>query len=187
VHAAGVYEGIHQECLSDYAVSSYTPTLAALLRAQKTANTYTIREAKFLMVAADRAHDTSLPILRSVKDEVAIISDLAGKANASIEAHCTSESTTTTQVAASLKSANFVHIACHGIQHSSEPLQSGFCLTNDNLAMTDLMKLDLKDAFFAFLSACETAHGDKAQPDQTIHLAASILFAGFKSVVATMW
>jgi CHAT domain-containing protein len=49
------------------------------------------------------------------------------------------------------------------------------------------MKLDLKDAVFAFLSACETAKGDTEQPDQAIHLAAAMLFVGFKSIVATMW
>jgi CHAT domain-containing protein len=49
------------------------------------------------------------------------------------------------------------------------------------------MELDLSKAFLAFLSACETARGDEGQPDQTVHLAATMLFAGFRSVVATMW
>jgi CHAT domain-containing protein len=40
---------------------------------------------------------------------------------------------------------------------------------------------------FAFLSACETAKGDRSQPDQAVHLAASLLFCGFRSVIATMW
>jgi CHAT domain-containing protein len=49
------------------------------------------------------------------------------------------------------------------------------------------MKLNLERPLLAFLSACETATGDIRQPDQTIHLAAAMLFAGFQSVVATMW
>jgi CHAT domain-containing protein len=49
------------------------------------------------------------------------------------------------------------------------------------------MKLDLKHAQLAFLSACETAKGDREQPDQAIHLAATMLFVGFKSVIGTMW
>ncbi|KAF9239427.1 hypothetical protein BU15DRAFT_61939 [Melanogaster broomeanus] len=40
---------------------------------------------------------------------------------------------------------------------------------------------------FAFLSACHTAVGDKSTPDEAIHLAAAMQFAGFKSVVGTMW
>jgi CHAT domain-containing protein len=49
------------------------------------------------------------------------------------------------------------------------------------------MSLELPRARLAFLSACETAQGDRQQPDQAIHLAASMLYAGFKSVIATMW
>jgi CHAT domain-containing protein len=45
----------------------------------------------------------------------------------------------------------------------------------------------LKRASLAFLSACQTAKGDQNQPDQAVHLAASFLFCGFKSVIATMW
>jgi CHAT domain-containing protein len=37
------------------------------------------------------------------------------------------------------------------------------------------------------MSACETAKGDQKQPDQVVHLAAAMLFAGFQSVVGTMW
>jgi hypothetical protein len=49
------------------------------------------------------------------------------------------------------------------------------------------MELKLDNAFLAFLSAGETAKGDRMQPDQAMHLAAAMLFSGFKSVVATMW
>jgi hypothetical protein len=30
-------------------------------------------------------------------------------------------------------------------------------------------------------------YAEQSQPDQAIHLAAAMLFAGFKSVIATMW
>lgn len=49
------------------------------------------------------------------------------------------------------------------------------------------MELKLTNAVLAYLGACETAKGDKYQPDQAVHLAASMLFCGFRSVVATMW
>jgi CHAT domain-containing protein len=86
-----------------------------------------------------------------------------------------------------LRDSNWAHIACHGIQHPTRPLESSFCLADARLSVSDLMNLNLKDAVFAFLSACETAKGDTEQPDQVIHLAAAMLFVGFKSVVATMW
>jgi CHAT domain-containing protein len=39
----------------------------------------------------------------------------------------------------------------------------------------------------AFLSACETAKVHKNVPDEAMHLAATLLFAGFRGVIATMW
>jgi CHAT domain-containing protein len=52
------------------------------------------------------------------------------------------------------------------------------------VAHTHMMKNSMK---LAFLSACETAKGDANTPDEAMHLAASLLFAGFGGVVATMW
>jgi CHAT domain-containing protein len=49
------------------------------------------------------------------------------------------------------------------------------------------MRLRLPHAVLAFLSACQTAQGSEKQPDQAVHLAASMLFCGFRSVVGTMW
>jgi hypothetical protein len=66
-------------------------------------------------------------------------------------------------------------------------MQSSFCLGDGQLTIARLMQLRLNDTFLAFLSACETAKGDKDQLDQVMHLAAAMLFSGFKSVVATMW
>jgi CHAT domain-containing protein len=91
------------------------------------------------------------------------------------------------EVVAALPRAHIVHLACHGVQNQTDPLSSGFCLGDGKLTVSALMDIKLNHAFLAFLSACETAKGDKEQPDQVIHLAATMLFCGFRSVVATMW
>jgi CHAT domain-containing protein len=49
------------------------------------------------------------------------------------------------------------------------------------------MDVNKKSMSLAFLSACETAKGDDSTPDEAMHLAATLLFAGFRGVVATMW
>jgi CHAT domain-containing protein len=85
-----------------------------------------------------------------------------------------------------VSTAHVLHLACHGHQDVN-PLDSHFALNDEPLTISSLMRLNLPHAVFAFLSACETAKGDKDQPDQAVHLAASMLFCGFKSVVATMW
>jgi CHAT domain-containing protein len=86
-----------------------------------------------------------------------------------------------------LKQAHVVHLACHGVQDWNDPLKSGFCLRDGRLTIDAIMRFQLQNAMFAFCSACETAKGDVNQPDQSIHLAAAMLFAGFRSVVGTMW
>ncbi|EIN11238.1 hypothetical protein PUNSTDRAFT_63276 [Punctularia strigosozonata HHB-11173 SS5] len=86
-----------------------------------------------------------------------------------------------------LPGATVLHLACHGIQDPERPLNSGFVMRDGTLTMERLMPVVVPEAFLAFLSACETAKGYKDQPDQAIHLAAMMLYAGFKSVIATLW
>jgi CHAT domain-containing protein len=133
--------------------------------------------------------DANLPTLWHVKDEINHIKSTVDKAGASLESvmSCLGDVAVSVRVAEVFKSSNFVHIACHGKQNVADALSSGFCLSDGNLSISQLMNLDLKDSFFAFLSACETAKGDEKQPDQIVHLAAAMLFVGFRSVVATMW
>jgi CHAT domain-containing protein len=143
-----------------------------------------VPKPKLYLVGTQQVHNSSLPILPSIQRELDIIQKLALDQNVTVEAtHFASQTATR----ASLREAHWAHIACHGIQHPTKPLESSFCLADGHLSVSELMKLDLKDAVFAFLSACETAKGDAAQPDQVIHLAAAMLFVGFKSVAATMW
>jgi len=53
--------------------------------------------------------------------------------------------------------------------------------------MKDLIKMDLPMAELAVLSACHSAGVNKETPDESLHPAAGMLFAGFRSVVGTLW
>jgi CHAT domain-containing protein len=89
-----------------------------------------------------------------------------------------------------LRESSIVHFACHGIQDLKQPLDSGLVLTDGRLKVLDIMRgpeRDKKCMSLAFLSASETAKGDDTVPDEAMHLAATLLFAGFRGVVATMW
>lgn len=81
----------------------------------------------------------------------------------------------------------WVHLACHGSQHTGDATQSAFELYDGPLSLSDLMRLAADDAELAFLSACQTATGDANNPEESVHLAAGMLAVGFKGVVATMW
>jgi hypothetical protein len=186
IHAAGVYDGSTQTCCMDYVVSSYTPTLDALVRVQDTAMPVPKTKSKIAFIAAARALDKALPTLPLIQHQVEQATTLAKDAGLLVEARGSSAATRDATIS-SLKSAQLVHIACHGIQNDNQPLESAFYLADGTLTVNELIKLNLDNAFLAFLSACETAKGDHDQTEEVVHLASAMLFAGFKSVVATMW
>jgi CHAT domain-containing protein len=179
LHAAGVYAVDHQICCSDYFVPSYVPSIGALLHAQQTYKPVRRADAEMLIVAVEHPFEgQALPMISEESSTVhAHVSPLAKVVQVSESG----------DVFKHIQSASILHMACHGTQNLVDALQSGFFLEDELLPVSKLMQLDLPQAFLAVLSACETAKGDASQPDQAIHMAATMLFAGFKSVVATMW
>jgi CHAT domain-containing protein len=176
LHAAGIYKGTRQDCLANYVVSSYTPTLSALINAQSAAARHRPQdEANVLLVSVPDAPD--LPPLPNTRVEADRIRDIM------LSGHQTSIE----NVLKALPNASVLHLACHGHQSQDDTLTSGFSLHDGRLTLKRLMELDLPRAELAYLSACETASTDEYQPDEAINLAATMLFVGFKSVIATMW
>lgn len=80
-----------------------------------------------------------------------------------------------------------VHLACHASQNIEQPIKSCFYLHDGGLTLEAIAKKSFKNKGLAFLSACQTASGDKKLPDEAIHLAAGMLVAGYPTVIATMW
>jgi CHAT domain-containing protein len=164
-------------------VSSYAPSLSALLRSQKGFEPIPVQDLKALLVAESQS--PGLAWLGSVEEEVQLVADALRAASATVLINV-KETSSAQRVVDALPEAHILHLACHGRQNP-DPLASHFALRDRQLSIDELMKLNLPHAVFAFLSACETAKGDKNQPDQVVHLAASLLFCGFRSVIATMW
>ncbi|KAJ7502285.1 CHAT domain-containing protein [Mycena galericulata] len=101
-------------------------------------------------------------------------------------------STTQDIVMDHLQSSSAVHFACHGTQDLGNPLNSGLILSDGRLDVSRIMRApvnnDTKNSMrLAFPSACETAKGDAETPDESMHLAETLLFSGFGGVIATMW
>lgn len=82
---------------------------------------------------------------------------------------------------------DWVHLACHAIQKAEDPVQSAFYLHDGSLLLSKIAGKSFHNKGLAFLSACQTATGDKKMPDEAVHLAAGMLMAGYRSVIATMW
>ncbi|KAJ7189717.1 CHAT domain-containing protein [Mycena pura] len=90
-----------------------------------------------------------------------------------------------------LQDSSIVHIASHGTQDLKDALDSGLMFSDGRLKLSDIMQPggnnNGRAKSLAYLSACETAKGDERTPDEAMHLAGALLFAGFQSIVATMW
>jgi CHAT domain-containing protein len=168
-------------------VASYTPTLSSLLRAQAERPPALVRDSDLVLISASPTSSGHFKALPEVGPEIDLVAGLALSVDACPNS-LSPDDVTSEQMARALQSASIVHIACHGLQNAADPLESAFHLSGERtLSVSELMELDLKRAELAFLSACETAKGDREQPDQAIHLAATMLFVGFRSVIGTMW
>jgi CHAT domain-containing protein len=84
-------------------------------------------------------------------------------------------------------SSGWIHLACHGTQDRSEPTKSALILSDGPLELEQITDKFLPHARFAFLYACQTAAGDENLPDEVVHLAAGMMLAGYRSVIAIMW
>lgn len=191
LHAAGIYHGptgAHVNC-SNFVISSYAPTITALIRAQNGDVRLRLDEIRLLLVAEKRAAEAGLATIPGVDEELRQIQNVIHHKD-TVEILGGAEfpgGATVDRVLRGIQKANIVHLACHGKQNTDDPLESGFCLSDGRLTITKLMDMQLRNAFLAFCSACETSKGSSEQPDQVLHLAAAMLFAGFKNVIATMW
>ncbi|KAG1858286.1 CHAT domain-containing protein [Suillus tomentosus] len=99
----------------------------------------------------------------------------------------TSVDATKSRALCALRENTWFHLACHGMQRFDEPFESAFLMRDQPLSLLDIAQMDLSWHEFAFLSACETAVGAFSTPDEAIHLAAGLQFAGVKRVIGTLW
>jgi CHAT domain-containing protein len=91
------------------------------------------------------------------------------------------------RVMRAMEDSNWVHLACHGVQNPKDPTKSALLLHDGHLTLEEIIKLELPQAEFAFLSACQTTTGDEKLSEEAAHIAGGMLLAGYRSVVATMW
>ena len=96
---------------------------------------------------------------------------------------------TPTAVLSRLRDHQFAHIVCHGILEPGKPFEASFKLhKGKRLRLLAIIRSQLPDAEFAFLSSCHTAElTEKSIADEALHLAAAMQCCGFRSVVGTMW
>lgn len=180
IHACGPSDGATPG-IADMVVSSYAPTLSALLRAQVKIST-TAKASKSMLVIAQPNIPERAP-LPSALEEMRIVTSIFPDRGAFLVGPAATVST----VENLLPHIDWLHIISHGTQKSRNPLESALAMYDGPLKLSRLAHAHLPRAEFAFLSACHSAKGATSVPDESMHLAAGMMFAGFSSVVATSW
>jgi CHAT domain-containing protein len=187
IHAAGRYHTTGAVCAADYLVSSYIPTLHSLTKARDIWAPIRRSDLTGLVICEESSHSRLSRYLPAAAEEVGIVRECFKSAHAQV-LNMMSTHTTRVELLSLLGNtpAHVLHMACHAVQ-DAEPLNSAIMLHDGQLTIEDIMQLNLPQATLAYLSACQTAKGDRNAPDQAVHIAASMLFCGFRSIIGTLW
>ena len=165
----------------DRVTSSYTPTVRSLLAARDQADAP--GDGPVLVVAvSEPPGKPALPAIPGVHPEAELVcARFAGRHTLR-----TGSAATRNQIRADLPGHPLAHFACHGTQDLLNPSRAALRLSDGPLSVLDLAELRLSGDL-AFLSACDSAAGGFALPDEAIHLAAAVQTAGYQNVIAALW
>ena len=81
---------------------------------------------------------------------------------------------------------SIVHLACHGLFRSDNPMFSSLKLHDDWLTAAEVMRLDLAGALVT-LSACESGRNEVFAGDEPIGLTRAFLGVGASTLVVSLW
>ena len=167
--------------ISDYVVSSYTPTLAALIGARESHQAHDKYRG---LLAISQPNTPGQRPLSNTEVELNIIQEQASKFGVRL---LRGPEASMKSVIEGMEAHSWVHFACHGVQDTIEPIKSALCLHDKRLELSTIITKSFPHADFAFLSACQTATGAEKLSEEAVHLAAGLMLAGYGSVIATTW
>lgn len=189
LHAAGHHETRAADVPRvgmERAVSTYTPTLQALLSSPQ--RDTMPKPVELLVVAMPQTPgDVDLP---GAGVEARFLRDLFGERTRLIGAVDGGSPATAENVIKVLPTSRWAHFACHAVADLGAPSSGGLLLDEGRdhlLSVRDLMQMDLDGVELAFLSACATARSSPVILDEILHLASGFRIAGYPHVVATLW
>ena len=183
LHAAGTGPGPSAESVLDWAVSSYTPTITALLSARR---------------STARGGRPSTPVrsccchCRRLRVNGPCLMWWPRRSRSSADSRpdrvtvLNNENATRQRVRHGLTAHRSVHLGCHAEQDLTDPSNGALVLHDGRLTVLDLGRSRF-DGDFAYLSACKTATGGVALAEESVSMAAALHFAGFHRVIATLW
>jgi tetratricopeptide (TPR) repeat protein len=186
LHAAGRHRSGSAETVLDRVMSSYSPSIKAIIHGRRRRITPSAPAQALLVAMQDTPEHSKLPF--AVK-EVAMLHDLCrlmgfnpiepGRRKQDIMPH--------------LPNCKIFHFAGHGHSDNLDPSQSFLVLEdwrNDRLTVATLLETNLRkhSPFLAYLSACGTGQiKNERFVDESIHLISACQLAGFRHVIGTLW
>ncbi|KAJ5614668.1 hypothetical protein N7528_008322 [Penicillium herquei] len=192
-HAAGDHSARSTNNTISRAISSYTPTVKALIYSRERGTTISrLDENKPKAMVVTMPHTPGKVDLPGVEREKAAIEEHSGSTFITSALNEPSSKA----VLENVKECDVLHFAGHGISDYHDPFNSSLLLTKhdgadavvDRLTVRDIFDLHLKQAKLAYLSACSTAEVQEEKLlDEVIHLASGFQVAGFNHVIASMW
>ncbi|KAK0703658.1 CHAT domain-containing protein [Lasiosphaeria miniovina] len=188
LHAAGRHDKGSSEAVIDRVMSSYSPSIGAIIRGlQFRRKEPTVTKA--LLVAMEYTPGSArLPFATK---ELAMLRRLFQDSMSVQLIELTQQRTQ--EVLSSLQDCDIFHFAGHGYTDPNNPLQSHLRLEDwkaNPLRVADLLAINLSERppFLAYLSACGTGKIDDGKLlDQNIHLISACQLAGFRNVIGTLW
>ena len=184
LHAMGPIPLAGKEKLyfSDLYISSYTPTLSALITSRDSG----ARNSNLPNILLVAQPDLSLP---RVPGEIQVLQGLDQSLNLPVT-NLISQNTTPSAVLDSLSRHQFCHFACGGALATGKPFDASFVLHKElePLTLLDFVQSRHPAGECAFLATCHTAElPDESLPDEVLHLSAAVQYSGFRSIIGTMW
>ncbi|KAJ6536121.1 CHAT domain-containing protein [Mycena capillaripes] len=185
IHAAGLYglQDASGSKLSDFVISSYAPSLTALIEGFRLPSKSPKAPQLLAVAQASASGQVHIP---GTLEEISHIQRLATGRLPVLRLD--KNMATVESVKQGMIDSRWAHFACHGVQNVTTPTESALLLAGSSrLTLSNIIQLALPHADLAFLSACQTATGDKSLEEESVHLAAGMLLAGYRGVIATMW
>ncbi|CAG9951766.1 unnamed protein product [Clonostachys rosea f. rosea IK726] len=187
LHAAGRHEESSGDTVLDRVMSSYSPSIKAIINGRRRSDQMAPQMGSSLLVSMERTPGYS--ILPYATDEIEMLHDL----HKSLALNPLEPGRCYQDIRSHLADCRIFHFAGHGLSHPDDPSKSELLVEDrgtNPLTVATLLEMNLRQnpPFLAYLSACGTGRiRDESFVDESIHLISAFQLAGFRHVIGTLW
>jgi CHAT domain len=178
LHAMGPIpsDGGDLRYFSDLYISSYTPTLSALIRSREPdTRTYALPTSPVAQLGPFQPEAwADIPLIRGLDLQSTSLS---------------LRNIPLTTVLDSLQRHQFAHLAYHSTSKTPKQIDATVLFYNrERLNLLEIVRSRHSAGGFAFLPASHMAElTDGIIPDEALHISAALQYSGYRSVIGTMW